>query len=199
MANDYGCPGDLKCTGLFAASGTDNVTLGDAFVKYFKVTKNCETGVNQGCWAAETKINYDGSPAGTQALDAFADYKFITADGMTIFVANYKNNCLTDGTGGSTNVSNGRTGNMTQTCGTVFVDVNGLKKPNAWGRDTFLFFITNGKGPLLYPRGGADDNWGGNDDWWSNNAGGARICYSGNQNGVFCTGRVMEQGWQMNY
>ena len=35
---------------------------------------------------------------------------------------------------------------MKQTCGEIVIDVNGLKKPNAYGRDTFLFYITKKNG-----------------------------------------------------
>ena len=85
---------------------------------------------------------------------------------------------------------------MTQTCGSVYIDVNGLKGPNNIGRDVFYLYITNGKGPLLYPRGGADEGGSGP---WQNGSGNPRECYSGSRDGNACAGRVMEEGWQMNY
>ncbi|MCK7521137.1 MAG: hypothetical protein MZV64_27335 [Ignavibacteriales bacterium] len=47
------------------------------------------------------------------------------------------------------------------------VDINGPKKgPNYFGRDMFRFYITNGKGALLYPYGGSDANNTGTDLSW---------------------------------
>jgi len=201
MALDYGCSGDLKCTGLFASTGTSHLTLGTALVKYFKVTKDCTNQNNQGCLSDVTNYYYDGSYTGASPANPdydalYSAYKFITADGMSFYIFNYMNNCDTP------TWSTGRTGNMTQTCGIVLIDVNGLKKPNTLGRDTFYFFISNGKGALLYPWGGADDNydWAAyTDGWWNNGSGVARRCLPSYKWGTQCAGRIMEEGWQMNY
>ncbi len=85
---------------------------------------------------------------------------------------------------------------MTQICSEFDFDINGPKKPNRLGRDVFLFFITNGKGALLYPFGGMDDHYGGTNYWWNN---GSDQCSTANKNGYLCTGRVMEKGWEMDY
>lgn len=202
MAADYGCVGDLKCTGLFSSTIPDqHNALGKALVKYFSTSKICGTDVNKGCWPVVTGSNYDGSnPSDSVNFDARVTYKFITADGISFMIENFANNCLTDGTGGSTDFSMHKTNNMTQTCGFIRVDVNGLKKPNLYGRDTFSFFITNGKGPMLYPRGGADDKYGGADSSWRNGLSGNIVtCYPGYRYGYMCTGRILEEGWQMNY
>lgn len=86
-------------------------------------------------------------------------------------------------------------GYMKQTCAAIAIDVNGMKGPNRLGRDTFLFWITNGKGPLLYPEGGKDDgaSWG----WWD---GATKSCKgTGTFDGYSCAGRVIEENWQMTY
>lgn len=201
MAADSGCIDDLKCTGVFDSSVADpQNTLGDALVKYFNVSKNCKRGTNQHCWPDITNRYYDGTYTGTNSTyDDYGGYKFVTTDGTLFYIENYKNNCITDGTNGSTDYSTSRTGNMKQTCGYMTIDVNGLKKPNAWGRDTFTFFITNGKGAMLYPYGGADDKYNGNEGrWWQDGSGNPIEC-TNSKDGRYCTGRVVEEGWQMNY
>lgn len=192
MSADYGCIDDLKCTGLFNSTVTNqHYVLGEALVKYFKISKNCGTTVNNSCWPLITNKNYDGSFTGTNdTFDDYTYYKFITADGMSYAIGNYKNNCDT------ASDSSGKTGHMSQDCGTITIDINGLKKPNQLGRDTFWFFITNGKGASLYPRGGIDDNYGGNYNWWDRPS---KLCNSSNKNGSSCTGKIVEQGWSMNY
>jgi len=182
MAADNGCINDLKCTGLFAA-GTNSQSLGDEVVKYFKVIKNCGT-TEQGCFSNHININYDGSSVSFYNWDATQYYRFITTDGISFSIYNWGNNC-------QANYSTGALGYMTQLCGYVYIDVNGLnKKPNNYGRDIFGVWITNGKGASLYPEGGRDDNW---NHWWSNN-----FCFPSNRLGT-CTGRIMENGWEMDY
>lgn len=88
--------------------------------------------------------------------------------------------------------------NMSQVCGTAYIDVNGpMKGPNNVGRDIFPFWITNGKGPMLYPMGGKNDITIG---WWLNeNNGAPKYCYPGQTHAPWCSGRVMEENWKMNY
>ena len=131
MANDYGCPGDLKCTGLFAP-GTSSQSFGDAFVKYFKVVKNCKEDTTQVCFSQDVNDYYDGS--GLYVNDQNTNYRFITEDGTAFSIYNYSDNCDSH-------------------CGFMNIDVNGLKKPNYRGRDIFFFYITNDKGPSITPYG----------------------------------------------
>lgn len=189
MANDYGCTGDLKCTGLFVNDDANFTKLGDALVKYFKVIENCGNPHLPGCFPDTLRMYYDGSgfdfSYGTDNA-----YRFTVADGTAFYVASRNDNCAGNR---STNV----TGNMKQECAYIFVDVNGLKKPNVAGRDIFGFAISNGKGPLLYPYGGVDYNFY---EWWKTPGTGViRHCYSGDKDGFFCAGRIMEENWEMNY
>lgn len=192
MSLDKGCTNDLRCTGLFD-SGTNHQSLGDEFVKYFKVAKDCGTALNQGCWSTVTNEYYDGSGT-NENWDNYVAYKFITADGMSFYIHNYANGCGGDW-------STGATRNMSQTCGYIRVDVNGPEKgPNYRGRDIFQFWITNGKGALLYPQCGIDDNYNGTNNWWRNPSTEAiRGCHSGSKGGWACSGRIMEENWEMNY
>lgn len=187
MTEDNGCVNDFKCTGLFAA-GKNDQTLGDELVKYLKIAKNCGTEPGLTCWASKTNKFYDGTSAQSDPNDDSDCYKFITASGMSYCIRNDSDDCSLDR---SMNVL----GTMTQVCGYVWIDLNGPKRPNNAGRDTFYFWITNGKGALLYPYGGEDTN-----TWWNYNNNSNNCASSGgNKWGMACTGRVMEEGWQMNY
>jgi type II secretory pathway pseudopilin PulG len=191
MATDNNCIGDLKCTGLFA-SGTDIQTFGTELVKYFKILKNCESSVSggpniSGCFSDSVAQTYNGLGTRSGYMDDPAYYyRFITADGIAFSVRNFGNNC-------GSNASAYITYNMTQACAYLSIDVNGpTKGPNNLGRDIFWFWITNGKGPLLYPAGGSDDNSFG---WWKNDG----TCKPSSTAGLLCAGRIIEEGWQMNY
>lgn len=193
MASDNGCTGDLRCTGLVNWGGTQEA-FGNEIVKYFKVIKNCESSSGgptiNGCFSQKVAYNYDGTGGRTNWYDNTSYYRFITADGMSFSFSIDSNNCGND-------YSNHITNNMTQLCGRVWIDVNGpTKGPNNWGRDIYYFWITNGKGPLLYPIGGVDDNDYGN---WKDASGNPTSCYPENTDGSFCTGRVVEENWKMNY
>lgn len=192
MAADNNCPGDLKCTGFF---DVDNTTFGDQFVKYFKIAKNCkdyDVTNTLGCYADRITTNYDGrNISGTDisnGWDAWG-YRFTTIDGMSwkVYIS-----------GGCEDIgySNNVTNHLTQMCGNLSVDLNGLNGPNYIGKDIFEFFITNGRGPSLYPLGGVDDKTDGS---WKTAGGSPQFCYSGMPNGYLCSGRIIEEGWQINY
>jgi prepilin-type N-terminal cleavage/methylation domain-containing protein len=184
MAADYGCINDLACTGVFGLP--NNGSLGNIFVKYFNVAKNCGTADNQGCWSATTNQNYDGSSTNTYSYDAFG-YGFITADGMSFLLTEtyYEDNCSHS------------FDKLTQVCMEMVIDVNGPNKgPNYYGRDVFYFFVTNSKGTsFLYPWGGPDTyQWDGGPY-----SGGCKTNDASRKDGRYCAGRVMEEGWEMKY
>lgn len=189
IAADKGCPGDLKCTGLFDV-GTTHQSLGSEIVQYFNVLKDCGTPA-VGCLSNKIADNFDGTSRTSWMMTNYGtSYKFITADNIAFIINNYHNNC---GDTGSRSVTN----NMTQICGELYVDVNGPDKgPNNFGRDIYNFYITNGKGPIIYPDGGADDDWDGH---WQDDSGVPQYCHSGMTEGWQCAGRIIEEGWQMNY
>ncbi|MFA7657921.1 MAG: type II secretion system protein [Candidatus Gastranaerophilaceae bacterium] len=177
MAADGGCIGDLSC--FFDSA--DLKTMGDKIVKYFNVAKNCDT-TTSGCFSDTVARNFDGSDM-AGGYDGTGYYRFITADGMSVILATPSLGCSGSG------------GYLTKMCMLYFyIDVNGLKKPNAFGRDIFRFAIDNDNGPALYPLGGAkyvpwkinkacDDGYNGGTD----------------KHGYYCIGRIIDEGWQMNY
>ena len=189
MAADNNCVGDLVCTGLFASDKTTQ-DLGNEIVKYFKVVKNCET-ITTGCWADNYSSYYDGldRESGWDVISGDV-YKFVTADGISYSFNPHGNGYNCDLSGSASG-----SGPLSQFCSHVTIDVNGLKGPNNYGRDIFFFYITNGRGPLLYPEGGSDDGY---HDIWIN-SGNPQYCYPDNTYGLSCAGRIIEEGWKMNY
>lgn len=188
MASDMGCVGDLKCTGLFTGD-TNSSNLGSAIDDYFKVVKNCGNATTGSCFTTVAP-NFDRTGTATNYGADGTAYKFITTDGINYYIFNNNNNC--------TNFSTNKSGHLTQRCGFILVDTNGSKLPNAMGRDVFKFWISNGKGPMLYPAGGIDDNNGGADSWW-NATSGTRGCGNNTNAGDVCAGRLFENGWKMDY
>ncbi|MFA7657839.1 MAG: type II secretion system protein [Candidatus Gastranaerophilaceae bacterium] len=178
MAADSGCIGDLSC--FFDSA--DAKTMGDKIAAYFNVAKNCDT-TTSGCFSNTIALNFDGTNT-SSGYDWTSYYRFITADGMSVFLG--KTPYL--GCSGSAD-------SLTKVCmASVYIDVNGLKKPNAFGRDIFYFRIVNDNGPALYPVGGAKLTY-----WKSN-----KLCNDGynggtNKSGSYCIGRIIDEGWQMSY
>lgn len=190
LANDSGCAGDLKCAHIFDDTEQN---MGDAIAKYFKVLKNCgdytTTGIT-GCLSDETAGSYDG--ANRTALLDEVGYRFITVDGISYALWSTGTNCVDNiSRSGSNNVP------MAEFCGYAYIDVNGpVKGPNNMGIDVFEFYITNGKGPGLYPAGGSDDD---ENNPWKDDDGNPVGCFDGNPDGLYCPGRIIEEGWQINY
>lgn len=193
MTADSGCADDLVCSGVFGTNSTTQ-SFGDTFSKYFKVVKNCGKAINKNCFATLIHTSFDHKDDGHQDIDQTAElYKFITADGMSIGVLNFAdgNPALADCQNSQPDATY-----LKQYCGYLWVDTNGLKSPNTLGRDVFFFYISNGKGALLYPAGGKELNG----QWWNQDPP-YNYCQesSSNRDGVACTARIIEEGWQMNY
>jgi prepilin-type N-terminal cleavage/methylation domain-containing protein len=194
MALDNG--GDIK--GLFGTT----TTAGNAISSHYRVIKNCKTAIGQGCFAPYNR-NYDGS-----STDPDFDYdnnggyyKFITADGMAFEVYSFNNNC-TQNLGFSAAPDSPTYFSI---CGYVYIDVNGLKEPNNWGRDVFWYWITSKNSSMLYPAGGFYQSFsnagtlaGGGSDYWNYNN--LNLCSKTvSKFGGYCTGRIMDKSWQMDY
>lgn len=187
MSTDMGCPGDLRCTGLFNSNYANPTAaaqaFGDEIVKYIKTVKNCQTSATQttyGCFATDTLMDFNEGTNDTMSYDDTYYYRFISADGMSFALQAATSNCPPD---------LGGVGYLAQTCGSVVIDVNGPeKKPNRFGRDTFIFIVSNAKGPILYPYGGSNfsPNW-------------KTLCLPNTGYADSCAGRILEEGWQMNY
>lgn len=179
VINDYNCSGNIVCTGLGSSA------LATELSQKFKTIKYCGTGLNE-CFSVgyvtDWSWYYDGSNKNTGS-NLSGGYKFITTDGISYNI-NYYGFCNDN--------SALATGNMSQMCGWIAIDTNGLKGPNNFGRDLWEFWIGNGKGvTVLYPVGGSE--WPSN-YWKTNNHCTPAIPYA-----FACPGRIVEESWQMNY
>lgn len=185
MTNKDGSTGNLKATGLFDAVSSaqaDNKELGDSLIQHFKVIKTCGTAA--GCFSQNVSGTFSGS--GTRGSSVYNNtdyYKFITADGAYYALRSH-GLCLP--------APSTTAGHMKEVCGEVRIDINGEKGPNNWGRDIFLLYITNGKGPLLYAPGSVEDTWSG---YWKD----SDLCNTPNSKNWNCASRVMDEGWTMEY
>ena len=173
MADDYGCTGDLICTEL--VKNDHGLVFGEAISQYFKIVQNCGMDDTQICFASSYANNFDGS--GPVTSGNTGAYRFIDADGMAFrFFTDYS---LDFGAQ-----------NMSKTFGSLQVDVNGpAKGPNVQGKDIFTFWLTNGKGPSLYPQGGIYDDA----------SPAVTSCTVANAAGYSCAARIMENSWQIDY
>ena len=100
----------------------------DIIIRYLKVSKICHG--DTGCFADEVYKKIDGKTTSNWNTHKHIS-KFITADGMNVFVHSYGSKPQNIG-GGS----------LKDSYGAVAVDINGFKKPNSHGKDMFTFIIT---------------------------------------------------------
>lgn len=188
MTRDFDVNGNMNDTGLF--NGSDSL-FGDNLVRYLKVAKNCQT--NSGCFPASMGTEYPRNSAQVSSSSVVGNhYSFVTNDNMAYMVESTGAGCLASYDGASSLLF---TRQLTQICGKLWVDVNAFKPPNTFGNDIFLFYITNGVTPSLYPAGGRDDA----KMRWSTDGVNSINCNSSNKSGYACAGRIMDQSWQINY
>ncbi len=194
MAMDNGTPDSVA--DYFGAT----TTAGQAIASRMNVVKTCGTDVNEECFVKFDDY-FDGTANSTIHWqdNVSARYKFTTADGVSFSVGSYGSNCKTNI---GFDIQNSTT--YYSTCGWLYVDVNGAKKPNYFGRDVFGFFIVSGKNPSIYPFGGFYASWSnsgtqdlGGSDYW--NYSGYNRCGAGGKSSTGCAGRIMEKGWIMDY
>lgn len=198
IMREYGSVGDLEGTGLFSPqqncdgmlmnemmeceSGNSKAMMtnfSNAFKKNIKIAKDCGTSSTE-CFPDETLTFYSGDNSSTMNLNSEVAYRFISVDG-TAYEISLVQGC-TAGDASNTTV-----------CGFITFDVNGRKPPNTFGRDTFRFSIA--KKGFLHPFGSTA-----NDNTWNWRQGNDPECgVHGITSGYYCAGRIMEEGWQMNY
>lgn len=187
MTLDYDTSGNIENTGFFNSTDT---FLGDNFIKYIKIAKNCQLG--SGCFTPYISPNFDSSVMIPYTSIMGNHYSFITTDNMAYMLETTGSGCVNTFDGAS---STGHSSQMSSICGKLWVDVNGLKKPNRYGSDIFLFYITNGKIASLYPAGGRDDA----KEQWSNDGINVLHCKKNESTGYACAGRIIGQDWEIKY
>ena len=124
-----------------------------------------------------------------------ADILGVMKNGGILMIGNYSQNG-TSNTAIATIQANG--GAMYRNYATMFIDVNGYKKPNIIGRDIFRFEL--GQDGTLYPMGGKDSSiFSGFTDsaWRTTNS--WHGCKDKSSYGLGCAGRIRESNWVMNY
>jgi len=93
------------------------------FKPHFDILKDCGATTEKGCWAEEPLLLGGDRWGGGSNFDTERYYRIVTSDGMSFAYFAY-----------------GAAPPMIQQ-GIFFVDVNGLKGPNRWGRDIFQFDV----------------------------------------------------------
>lgn len=86
----------------------------------------------------------------------------------------------------------------------IYIDVNGSKRPNQFGRDLFQFIVSN-DGRLI-PQGGKDDalydsqvELSSNRNYWNSSSPELRSRCDKDSPGYTCAARIIENGWKMDY
>lgn len=124
-------------------SGTNNiasanVAANQVLSKYLKVAKNC--GATQGCFATGNYRRLSSTSTAGAALTMYFDLDNSPAYWSNMVLAN----------GSSVGVATGNFGGSSPYYITglyIVVDVNGLKGPNRWGYDAFMFYLTSSPDP----------------------------------------------------
>ena len=101
-------------------SGTSTQQFEKYFLSHFDILKNCGATTEKGCFA-EGLTDLGGSYSSN--FNSTSNYRIITSDGMSWAYS--------------------RTGITTPLYykGWLYIDVNGLKGPNRFGRDIFSFYV----------------------------------------------------------
>lgn len=135
-----------------------------------KITKECIN--TSGCWAQTTKTLNGGTPDWHRPGIGIGNTIILatTVDGYTIDIDVY---ARTDNKFGV---------NMKNDYVAIYVDINGLKKPNVIGKDIFAFVFSE-KGFIPAGRDLSDDE--------------VNLNCSSNGNGYFCFEKIMRNGWKI--
>lgn len=111
-----------------AFSKQSSIEFAEYFKKYLKITKDC--GPNPGCLASK-EIRYLNGGKWSN-YDNSNHYKMILADGTYLWLRNHYIHCTE---------SDGIIPGKENTCGLLWIDVNGKNQPNTFGKDVFAFYI----------------------------------------------------------
>jgi len=187
---------NLANTSLWAKAPDEYVTgnnyseFAQEFAKHFKVL---EVQANSSIMG---EMNYKRLNGKTwESAGAYGVSYFHFADGSTIYVQAYKPIQSTV----PVDEIKKQGGKFYERLGVIFVDTNGDQGPNMLGRDLFQFMI--GQDGNLYPAGGKDTMYYTGLDYYnwdnSNKVYGCKT--DGDFFGQGCAGRIIEEGWQMNY
>ena len=177
------CKGNLTCTNTFSSDGQPAHEFSSEFQGVPFVGKDCWGGIT-----IASDIDKRGSEIDLSGYECFIDGK----NRIWAFY-NFKTDCATNL---YNNAASRKNHKLEKSCGYLIVDLNGKKTPNTFGRDVFVYIITDAVSAYLYPVGGslAQNSFGGVGVWQ-----GTCGDDDGSKEGRTCAGRIMEDGWKVRY
>ena len=144
---DLGSLGDN--TILFDVTQT-HAQAAQKFSKYFNGAKVCENKNQKGCsqyfYKIKYAVAYGGSGDTTKAFGLDSYPKILLTDGAVLSIQQesscYRvfNDCKQDANGNCIKDENGdiiQTQNVGRNCARIYMDVNGIKRPNQFGADVY--------------------------------------------------------------
>ena len=117
--------GSLK--GVF----TNKTVLRDKYAQYIGCIKKCSNGQSEDCWHRAGNWYYQDGSVDTDVYDNSYHSACIIKNGMLLMFGFWSAACT------DTSWSN-----TIPICGDIYIDVNGFKGPNTYGKDLFFLWIT---------------------------------------------------------
>lgn len=184
-------------TSIYVANTARQTSVDNIMKSLFKTIKTCKQG-DDSCKIGYNYLEYSDPDPQYYFNNA---YNFYTVDGTCYGVA-LATSCTPN---------YNRAGPMKALCGSIYIDINGTKKPNKIGRDLFLFYL--GHDGTLFPDGGiasamyiansTDPAVYSGGCWQADSSlcgiPGSSVLTNTNASGNTCSARIMEEGWEMNY
>jgi type II secretory pathway pseudopilin PulG len=124
---EHGTPDNWGLMGYDSAQGV--VNLMNILAPYLKVSKNC--GTQPGCAPDVNYKDLNGANNENIATRAYAG-TMILADGTYAYFITRSADCT---------LVRGTSSELRNTCGNLYIDINGEKPPNRYGQDMFWFYL----------------------------------------------------------
>ena len=124
---EYGTPDNWYAIDMTQAERS--MIVADNLTKFMKISKNCHN--NSGCFYDGTFKSLDGR---NFHFNGKEHARFVTSDGMSILINGF-----------TTTEMQGKEDSFGHVYADIIVDVNGYKKPNTLGKDTFSFIMLRDK------------------------------------------------------
>lgn len=124
---EYGTPDNWYDTDMTQAERSKIVA--DNLTKFMKISSNCHN--NAGCFYDGTYKRIDGK---TVLFNSKQHARFVTSDGISVLVNGF-----------TTTEMQGKEDSLGHVYADIIVDINGYKKPNTLGKDTFSFLMLRDK------------------------------------------------------
>lgn len=185
---DKECIGNIISCGAFVGDNTHQDSWNAIKVYFREFPKDCVLTDGSGCFPAGVKYKFLNGQEGS-ILDDDGGIKAIMPDGASMNFYDYSGDC-------SSNRSHSSQPPLLYTCGYFYIDINGHRPPNQYGRDMFKWFVT--RSGQVVPAGSQDDSL-------HSEADGTPDC-DPNDSGTFndpgggrgCAGKIMREG-AVNY